>query len=80
MYARRTNGRTMIHLSDYMAANELSDADVASALGLTRASVSRFRRRKMRPDWKTIEKIKEFTGGQVTADDFASLETEAAAQ
>jgi transcriptional regulator with XRE-family HTH domain len=64
----------MIHLSDYMTANGLSDDDVAAALGLTRASVSRFRRRKMRPDWKTIEKIREFTGGQVTADDFTSLE------
>ncbi len=64
----------MIHLSDYMAQNNLSDADVAVALNLTRASVSRFRRRKMRPDWKTIEKIKEFTGGKVTADDFVSIE------
>lgn len=64
----------MIHLSDYMAANDLTDPDVAEAIGVTRASVSRFRRRKMRPDWQTIEKIKQFTGGQVTADDWASLE------
>lgn len=68
----------MMHLSDYMTIHQLSDDDVASALGLTRASVSRLRRRKMRPDWKTIDKIKEFTGGQVTADDFASLNAEAA--
>lgn len=64
----------MIHLSDYMAANRLTDDDVASALGRTRVTVSRIRRRKVRPDWETIQKIKEFTNGEVTADDFASLD------
>lgn len=64
----------MIHLSDYMAANNLTDDAVASALGRTRATVSRIRRRKMRPDWETIQKIKDFTNGEVTADDFAKLE------
>lgn len=70
----------MIHLSDYMTANKLGDDEVAAALDISRASVSRIRRRKMRPDWKTIEKIKQFTGGQVTADDFVSLDTEETAQ
>lgn len=74
MYVRRTKYIEMIHLSDYMANHKLTDADVAEALGLTRSSVSRLRRRKMRPDWETIQKIQEFTGGQVTANDFVSLE------
>ena len=70
----------MIHLSDYMAAHKLTDDDVAAALGRTRSTVSRIRRRKMRPDWKTIEKIQEFTGGQVTANDFLSLAPDGDAQ
>ncbi len=64
----------MIHLSDYMDAHNLTDDDVAAALGRTRSTVSRIRRRKMRPDWETIEKIQEFTGGQVTANDFVKIE------
>lgn len=66
----------MIHLSDYMAANNLSDADVAQNIDRSRETVSRIRRRKVRPDWETIERIKKFTNGQVTADDFTSLEPE----
>jgi transcriptional regulator with XRE-family HTH domain len=64
----------MIHLSDYMNAHKLTDDDVAAALGRTRSTVSRIRRRKMRPDWETIKKIQEFTGGQVTANDFVKID------
>jgi transcriptional regulator with XRE-family HTH domain len=70
----------MIHLADYMSANNLSDDDVAAALGRTRATISRIRRRKTRPDWETINKIKQFTMGQVTADDFLTLAPKASAE
>jgi transcriptional regulator with XRE-family HTH domain len=60
----------VMHLSDYMALKGLSDEKVAEGLGCSRATVSRIRRRKVRPDWTTIEKIKAFTDDQVTADDF----------
>jgi Cro/C1-type HTH DNA-binding domain len=66
----------MIHLSEYMAANNLSDVDVAQGIERSRETVSRIRRRKVRPDWETIERLKRFTNGQVTADDFASLDSE----
>ena len=66
----------MIHLADYMAANNLNDADVAARIERSRETVSRIRRRKVRPDWETIERIKKFTNGQVTADDFLSLAPE----
>lgn len=59
-----------MHLSDYMAEKNLSDEDVAKEIGRSRATVSRIRRRKVRPDWQTIENIKEFTKGAVSADDF----------
>jgi len=62
-----------MHLSDYMTLHKLSDDAVADAIDRTRVTVSRIRRRKVRPDWDTLEKIKEFTGGQSTADDYVKL-------
>jgi hypothetical protein len=63
-----------MHLSEYMTANGLDDDTVAAGIERSRVTVSRIRRRKVRPDWDTITKIKEFTSGQVTADDFEQIE------
>lgn len=63
-----------MHLSAYMAARNLSDDQVAAAIGRNRVTVSRIRRRKVRPDWQTIESLRDFSEGAITADDFASLE------
>lgn len=68
----------VMHLADYMAgknpqAKPLSDDEVAAGIGRNRATVSRIRRKKVRPDWRTIEKIEAFTGGLVTANDFSRL-------
>jgi len=73
MYARRT--KRVMHLSDYMTLHKLDDDTVADAIGVTRVTISRIRRRKVRPDWPTIQEIKKFTKGQSTADDYASLES-----
>lgn len=62
-----------MHLSTYMAENQLSDEDVASQIGRSRATVSRIRRRKTRPDWETIEVLKTWSGGVISADDFTLL-------
>lgn len=48
----------------------LSDEEVAKAIGCERVTVSRIRRRIVRPNWSTIKKLKELSGGLVTADDF----------
>lgn len=61
-----------MRLADYMQANGLSDDTVAAATGRNRATVSRWRRGKLRPDWEALERIKDFTGGAVTADDWLS--------
>lgn len=53
-----------------MASRKLSDDDVAAGIGRSRVSVSRYRRRLVRPDWGAIEAIKTFTGGAVLADDW----------
>lgn len=63
----------MMHLSDYMAKKNLSDEQVAEGIDRSRATVSRIRRRKVRPDWQTIENIKKFTRGACTADDFLEV-------
>jgi transcriptional regulator with XRE-family HTH domain len=59
-----------MHLSDFMASRKLTDEDVAAGIGRSRVSVSRYRRRLVRPDWDAIETIKAFTGGAVLADDW----------
>jgi hypothetical protein len=58
-----------------MAIHKLDDDTVAVGIGKTRVTVSRIRRRKVRPDWGTIDAIKSFTNGASTADDYVSLET-----
>ena len=64
----------MMHLSDYMTAHDLTDREVAEGIERSRETVSRIRRRKVRPDWQTIENIRAFTNGVCTADDFSNLE------
>ena len=63
-----------MHLSDYMTLNNLDDDAVAAGIKRSRVTVSRIRRRKLRPNWDTIEKIRMFTKGASTADDYQSLE------
>lgn len=63
----------MMHLADYMADRGLDDEAVATSIRRSRSTVSRIRRRLVRPDWGTIEEIKKFTKGIVTADDFQNI-------
>lgn len=65
--------RVVMHLSDYMSEQNLTDATVAEAIGRSRATVNRIRNRKVRPDWETIKAIRHFTRGKVTADDFEEV-------
>lgn len=62
-----------MHLSDYMAENKLSDEQVAKAIRRSRVTVSRIRRRKVRPDWPTIETLREWSDGAINANDFEQL-------
>lgn len=68
----------VMHLADYMRGKNpegkvLGDVEVAEGIKRSRVTVSRIRRGKVRPDWATIRKIEEFTGGLVTANDFIEL-------
>jgi hypothetical protein len=69
-----------MHLSDYMAELHLGDEDVAGAIGRSRVSVSRYRRRLVRPDWEAIEAIKNWSNQRVTADDWLDAPPVAAGQ
>lgn len=62
-----------MHLSDYMAARGLTDDQVALEIGCTRPTVSRIRRRLVRPDWPTIQALEKFSYGAITANDFVNL-------
>lgn len=62
-----------MHLADYMAEKGLSDEAVAAAIGRSRVSVNRYRRKLIRPDWPTIESIRAFTKGKVTEADWRKL-------
>ncbi len=64
----------MVHLADYMAERGLSDEAVAEGIKRSRPTVSRIRRRLVRPDWETIEEIKRFTDGASSADDYQNIE------
>jgi transcriptional regulator with XRE-family HTH domain len=67
-----------MHLSDYMRKKNLKDEEVAAAIRRSRPTVSRIRRKLVRPDWDTIRNIEKFTGGVVTASDFTHIEAVAA--
>lgn len=66
-----------MHLSEYMARHGLTDDEVAAGIGRSRPTVSRIRRRKMRPDWPTIAALRVFTNNECTADDFEILADDA---
>lgn len=57
-----------------MTARSLKDDEVAAAIERTRPTVSRIRRKLVRPDWETIRRIKAFTLGAVSEADFADIE------
>lgn len=63
-----------MHLSDYMNEKRLSDEDVAAAIGKSRVSVSRYRRKLVRPEWEAIEALRAFTRNKVTAEDWCRIE------
>lgn len=66
--------RPTMHLSDFMRLKNLTDAEVADQIGVSRVTVNRIRRRMVRPDWETITKLNRMSRGAITANDFAELE------
>lgn len=59
-----------MHLSEFMAERNLSDEEVASAIGCHRVTVNRYRRGVKRPDWDAIQKIRIYTKELVSESDW----------
>lgn len=62
-----------MQLEEFMFEARLSDADLARKINRDRATVSRYRRGKLVPDWPTIARIKAISGGTVTERDWAII-------
>lgn len=61
-------------LADYLEQNNLTAAAFAEKIGVARSTVGLWLRPRRgtvwRPNWEHLKKIKDVTGGAVTADDF----------
>ncbi|MBV8895508.1 MAG: hypothetical protein JO051_03275 [Acidobacteriaceae bacterium] len=57
-------------LADYLALAKMNDGAFAKLIGRDTSVVNRLRREKIKPDWQTVARIQEATGGAVTATDF----------
>lgn len=67
-------------LSEYLHENKISDLAFAERIKRDPVTVWRLRTERTRPDWPTVEKIIEETGGAVTANDFLQGQQDEAAQ
>jgi plasmid maintenance system antidote protein VapI len=65
-----------MHLDEFMEETGLDDGQVAKLIGVSRVTVSRIRRRQVRPGWKTIEQLRKWSRGAITANDFEVLEAD----
>jgi DNA-binding XRE family transcriptional regulator len=63
----------IMHLDRYMKITGLDDEQVAKRIGVSRVTISRIRRRKVRPDWPTIQQLRKLSRGAITASDFEEL-------
>jgi len=57
-------------LSEFMAWKDIGDAEMARYIGVSRVSVVRYRNGERRPEWHVLVRIRDVTGGIVTADSF----------
>jgi len=67
-------------LTDYLAGHNISDADFAASIGVSRQSVHRYKTGDRAPEWPVLAKIRDATDGAVTADDFLAPSTSQPAQ
>lgn len=67
-----------MHLAEYMNVKELSDEQVAEAIGRSRVSISRYRRNIERPSLKTAQKFHSWSDGKIALEDWPAPQTQAA--
>jgi DNA-binding transcriptional regulator YdaS (Cro superfamily) len=59
-----------MQLGEYLKLAAIRDDAFAALIGRDRSTVNRIRRGEIKPDWDTVARIQEATGGAVTAMDF----------
>jgi transcriptional regulator with XRE-family HTH domain len=59
-------------LDEYLRERDLTRAEFGGLIGRTGPTVSRIISGVQKPDWETLERIKEATGGVVMPNDFLS--------
>jgi transcriptional regulator with XRE-family HTH domain len=57
-------------LDEFMTWKGLSDAEMGRRIGVQRNTVFRYRKGERRPTWPILERIRDESGGIVTADSF----------
>lgn len=65
-------------LTEWRTQERLTMQQAADRLGISQPTISRLEGGKQRPDWDTLELLREKTSGAVTPNDFLSQETDAA--
>jgi transcriptional regulator with XRE-family HTH domain len=69
--------KTLMQLSDYMQAYNLTDKELAAKIGKHRVSISRYRRGLETPSPEVIKKLVELSGGIITANELLGIEQSA---
>ena len=57
-------------LEEYLTSEQMTDAAFAEMIDRDPATISRLRRGITFPDWQTLARIRDVTGGAVTPNDF----------
>lgn len=66
-----------MRLDTYLETKTVSDSDFADLIGVSRQAVHRYKTGERFPEKPVLTKIFEATNGEVTANDFAEMETPA---
>ncbi len=59
-----------MRLKDWLSERRMTGSDFADLISVDKSNVSRWINGHVRPEWDVIKRIKDATGGAVTADDF----------
>ena len=66
----------LMRLAIYLENKKISDAAFARSIGVERQAVGRYRTGERFPEKAILRRIFEITGGRVTANDFAGIQSD----
>ena len=68
-----------MQITDWLTKKDISDADFAARIGVSRQALWRYKSGERIPRPKILKRIQDETGGQVQPADFFAVQSEAAA-